>query len=99
MNDDLVNRLRDTACQGVELAIKNGRFVSPHEAADRIEKLEADNTRLREALESIVNSCGQCGGYGTYPEEETVTGKVLWWDCSSPQCKAARAALEGTSHD
>lgn len=120
MNDDLVNRLRDTACQGVELAIKNGRFVSPHEAADRIEeldrhltlsgkvskalserieKLEAENARLREALESIVNSCGQCGGYGTYPEEETVTGKVLWWDCSSPQCKAARAALEGTSHD
>ena len=68
-------------------------------AFKRIEKLEADNARLREALESIVNSCGQCGGYGTYPEEETVTGKVLWWDCSSPQCKAARAALEGTSHD
>lgn len=69
------------------------------EAADAIEKLKADNARLREALESIVNSCGQCGGYGTYPEEETVTGKVLWWDCSSPQCKAARAALQETSHD
>ena len=39
-----------------------------NEAADHIEKLEADNARLREALESIVNSCGQCGGYGTYPE-------------------------------
>lgn len=64
-----------------------------------IEKLEADNARLWEALESIVNNCGQCGGYGTYPEEEIVTGKVLWWDCSSPQCKAARAALQGTSHD
>ena len=66
---------------------------------DIIEKLEADNARLREALESIVNNCGQCGGYGTYPEEETVTGKVLWWDCSSPQCQSARAALQETSHD
>lgn len=90
----LIERLRDYG---------DGDYVQNHhdriEAAYHIKKLEADNARLREALESIVNNCGQCGGYGTYPEEETVTGKVLWWDCSSPQCKAARAALQETSHD
>ena len=60
--------------------------------------LKAEVERLREALKNIVNNCGQCGGYGTYPEEETVTGKVLWSDCSSPQCKEARTALERIDH-
>jgi len=57
--------------------------------------LQAERDRMREALESVVNNCGQCGGYGTYPAEETVTGKVLWWDCSNPACATARAALGG----
>ena len=69
------------------------------EAADLIETQAREIERLRAALENIVNDCDQCGGYGTYPEEETVTGKVLWWDCSSPQCQHARAALAGDSHD
>lgn len=85
MTDDLLNRLRDTACQGVELAIKNGRFVSPHEAADRIEKLEADNARLREVLGEVWDWIGNWS-----PD--------FIWDDEWPATEAkARAALQGTS--
>ena len=41
MTNDLVARLRDTASQGTFAAIENNRYASPHEAADRIEELEA----------------------------------------------------------
>ena len=66
-NEDLKARLRDTACQGVELAIKNGRYVSPHEAADHIERLEADNARLRganqAAAECVAAMMEECARY------------------------------------
>ena len=45
----LVERLRDTASQGVFMAMENGRYASPHEAADRIEELTteaAENARI-----------------------------------------------------
>jgi len=48
---------------------------------------------MLEALREIVDNCGECGGYATYPAEETVTGKVLWWDCASSACVSARAAI------
>lgn len=79
----IVERLRNLAKL---IDFKIGSNLA-NEAADLIE-------RLREVLETIVNNCGQCGGYGTYPEEEITTGKVLWSDCSSPQCQEARAALK-----
>lgn len=69
------------------------------EAAAMLRSQQVEIERLREALTEIVDNCGQCGGYGTYPEEETVTGKVLWSDCSSPQCRSARAALAGGTND
>lgn len=39
---DLIERLRDTGSQGVFEAIKNGRYASPHEAADELDRLRAD---------------------------------------------------------
>ena len=108
-NARLNDALRQAVLDAAEWARKAGEAQGKLEISEAAgildgwirdcKRLEADNARLREALESIVNNCGQCGGYGTYPEEETVTGKVLWWDCSSPQCKAARAARQETSHD
>ena len=90
----LIERLRDTACQGVELAIKNGRYVSPHEAADHIEKLEADNARLREAmkgplawLERWAVHVGNCKGDSACTCGLTFVQHEL------------RAALQETSHD
>ena len=65
-------------------------------AAEGIEALSAESERMRDALENIVNNCGECSGYGTYPAEETATGKVLWRDCPSPQCHSARVALGET---
>jgi len=57
MNDDLVQRLR------------SNRPIPtlPHEAADRIEALEAENERLREALAHIAFS-GADGPYGEFGE-------------------------------
>lgn len=52
--DDLVARLRDTASQGSFAAIENNRYASPHEAADRIEELEAANALLSEECNRLV---------------------------------------------
>ncbi len=52
-SDDLVRRLRSTVCQG---NLGCHRLVDDDEAADRIEALEADIERLREALEYMEYS-------------------------------------------
>lgn len=56
MSDDLITRLRD-------LSVTLGRFRSDdevdealHDAADRIAALEADNERLRKALEEVQSA-------------------------------------------
>ena len=63
------------------------RPVNPDgfEAADAIEKLEADNARLREALEGVLTGSTdiECG------ERVIYAGAV----------NAVRAALQETSHD
>lgn len=63
------------------------------DAAKALRDLKASADALAGVLERINNECGQCGGYGTYPAEETVTGKILWWDCSDPACAIATQAL------
>lgn len=94
-HDDLIARLRDTACQGVELAIKNGRYVSPHEAADAIERLEADNARLREELVQIEVDAME--HYNDWMEHgcEPVEATRFAFDLG----QYTRAALQETSHD
>ena len=63
----------------------------------RIAELEADNARLREALEAYAARCTICSGGGSIVEEDSATGALLWRDC--PGCTPARAALAGDSHD
>ena len=64
------------------------------EAADRIEALEAENERLREALGAYTEYCDICHGRGSIIEEDAITGAELWRDC--PGCGPARAALKET---
>ena len=76
----LIERLRDYG---------DGDYVQNHydriEAANHIEKLEADNARLRAALEGVLTGSTdiECG------ERVIYAGAV----------NAVRAALQGTSHD
>ena len=63
----------------------------------RIEALEAEIERLREALEAYAARCTICSGGGSIAEEDSITGAYLWRDC--PGCTPARAALAGDSHD
>lgn len=79
--------------QRATAVIEADREAARAAQAAELAKYKAMAEALAGALGDIRDGCGQCGGYGTYPEEETVTGKVLWWDCSSPQCHHARAAL------
>ena len=53
---DLVKRLRYTAEHGIFTAHDNGMQAMPDEAADRIEALEAEVKRLREALQWMVDN-------------------------------------------
>ena len=92
--NEALKALRDDDGELLTIAWMDGAHSAKKAQREHIAALKAENERLREALETIVNNCGQCGGYGTYPEEEIITGKVLWSDCSSPQCQEARAALK-----
>lgn len=56
--NDLVKRLRDV-CVGMPAEIAWPHRIL-HEAADRIEALEAENARLREALTSIEADALHC---------------------------------------
>ena len=96
--NEALKALRDDDGELLTIAWMDGAHRSNTAQREHIAALKAEVERLREALKNIINNCGQCGGYGTYPEEETVTGKVLWSDCSSPQCKEARTALERNDH-
>lgn len=84
---------REMALRGeVERLTLTVRKLQGHQAA-----LEAEVKGLRDALKDALSLCYNCGGDPHYIEEDEVTGDHLWTDC--PNCKNARAALEGTSHE
>ncbi len=87
MTDDLVKRLR------------SNRPIPtlPHEAADRIEALTAENERLREALRVYAGPLEwtQEGGWGMFPVwADGYPGGVYIDDDTLDFGDAARAALE-----
>jgi hypothetical protein len=69
MTDDLVQRLREVGRDGTWKSRRNPTAAHPMciKAADRIEALEAENERLREALAHIAFS-GADGPYGEFGE-------------------------------
>ena len=79
----LINRLRETASKGVSVW---GDLQM--EAADRIEELEAENARLRKALEEAADDIESWGSYAAeyYQKKWNLQGCI----------DAARKALETT---
>ena len=57
MTDDLVKRLRDMCGDDGILAIRDIYDHDVAEAADRIEKLEAENKKFKCGLWSVINLC------------------------------------------
>jgi hypothetical protein len=88
----------------IEGCIANAEYDDEHEtlidARDyttaliaRVERAEAENKRLREALERIAGDCDRCHGNRAYLAYDEVQDKNLWEECRLYE--SARAALEG----
>jgi hypothetical protein len=65
MSSDLVKRLRQTLAGSIH-----------HEAADRIEALEAEVERLSVALQAIAEKAGKFEGYGSYIAYVELAGEI-----------------------
>jgi hypothetical protein len=90
MSDDLVKRARACA-NGIGNTMTNsGDYGLFDDLADRIEALEAENARLREALEDVIS------GYQLWdidPESKVLS--VMPLDKQPSWIRRARAALTG----
>ena len=106
MTDDLIERLRFTEEHGIFTAHENGMQAMPGEAADRIEELTteaAENARiigmsaeremaLRGEVERLRTALRFYAAWGVFAPSHD---DAVILDSGG----AARAALEGTSHD
>jgi glucokinase len=61
------------------------------QAADELDRLVAENERLRRLLQDAINICGGCGGGGNV---KIIDRGVEIWNCVD--CEEARAALQGS---
>lgn len=82
----LIERLREQAWT-----------ITHMEAADHIEKLEADKALLREALREVFEAV--CGETGFAQAVRADSGFAYPWPALDLAEAKARAALQETSHD
>ena len=94
---DLAKALEEAEADAVEFDLQATEWASKHiDSAARAEKAEAENTRLREALEGWF--CPSCGGSKTYLQrdqtgERVVPCKVCEATGLHPKARAALAPL------
>jgi predicted nuclease with TOPRIM domain len=90
-DEELKKKLRYTVNHGMFRAEDAGMKVSFSEILNRIEQLEAENARFKEALEEIAeeSDSGRCDGL---PEPCPAHEDVVMW-------LRAREALKGTDDD
>lgn len=58
-----------------------------------LDRLRAENAKLRAALREYVDDCSICGGDGSLLEYDKIEECYLWRNCEA--CSDARAALGG----